>query len=736
MTKISLLPLLGSEQIDGSETAPVIKGGVNYRASLLSLIWALAKPSIDQAAASAGNAASYAAVAESWVSYAAKAEHERAIALYRAFAHTTSAQAVSIVSTGDSTNFGVGQNQTISQVMGMLMPTCTFVKTGVAGRTSPQILAIVNGTTVIDVPETATQRGNHHLGCTIGTNNVNDAVAATGVWGNMPALLADMKAIRDCLTGGAKFINVMLAEIQGCGPGEQLGADFAWLNRQGRRAVADGGLGAYWLDSRILAFVGAARSGPDRYVTEVLGKSLPPSMRGDGTNGAVQVVPNGAPIQTFTVAPTDLTPFEEGQVIFVGANGTSGDFSRKLTLAGVAAWRALDVKHINEFYLIHPARKMKQMLEVINNVAGAPPVMAEWSFRCAQDVAAGTVVATIPILTSVSSMVGKIEIVAGDPHGCWAVSNSGKVTRTNSGTLVRQNRPVHLLARVSSTGINPVHSYSWIVAYVGRPSIDTVPRPITITLPGIALVGRASGTGLAVSRKASFAFKVKPSNIAAQQYFINFAPVTTSSGGTSGRFQVRINAGRPEIYITNAAGTQIARCYPKSSGSGGYVMANGVADTIFGSIDLDAGTVQLYHGDTVFDFSINGSLVMTAADIDWPRMAPGALALNGPSLNPNVAVSGASQFLGDFWGAAVWPGTFIDWSVQANRRVHMNADGSCPAGAFRSATAGVVPYAGGWAGDICDLMWGDNDYTDAGGPGTAGWTVSGNARNLTQNYAG
>jgi len=53
MSKISLLPVLDTQDVDGTETLPVIKGGENRQVAASPLIEALAQPSLDKAANSA-----------------------------------------------------------------------------------------------------------------------------------------------------------------------------------------------------------------------------------------------------------------------------------------------------------------------------------------------------------------------------------------------------------------------------------------------------------------------------------------------------------------------------------------------------------------------------------------------------------------------------------------------------------------------------------------------------------
>lgn len=735
MAKISELAPI--EAIDGTETVPIVKDGVTGRASLSSLILGSLAPAVELAENAAALAAGYASSTEANLTVARDVEHERALDLWQAFTFPAFATNASYNlfndSTGTGTNWSNMAGYTTPKTMFETLRTGTATVTvrGVSGQSSTEMKTLQFD------PLSA---GNKALTAIVHTIGLNDTLT-TG------AYFSKNFAASDITLGNVRAVQQGVRDAGGLGAvvfappteikrhaGFSFAADYRYYRRKARRNYADGGVGPYFVDTPRLFEATAQRSGPDRYALDFHRLDMVPSLCG-GTNTGNQIVPNARlPILSFATDPA-TGGYEMGQVIFVGT-AQSGDWKRLENVAGVPSWVTCNVKHFNEFAGLANMRRAHQLIAVLEG--RGPPVMTFWQCPAAQDVAAGATIATIPIASNSAqavSTVGKVEIVAGDPQGCFAISNGGVLARTTRGALVR-NQTMKLLVRTWGSGMIPTYTLSWVDVFITEPGTDHVPRPITIVAPGVRFVGM-EGNQIAPTRKFAFAMGLSFAEIASNPYLLSFtSEAAPAGGGSAARCYLQLVGGsaRPQFYIYNTAGTAIlnaqAVAYNHASGLGRTVSLN-TRYTLFGGVDLTNGTVQLYLSDVDFKFSGgNASLTYTNEDIDWNEMLPGFLAL----LGPNVNNASSFPFTGKFYGCAWWD-DFIDWSILANRRVYMNADGSHTSGAFRAAVDGKTPKFA-IVGDKPKLEFGDPGYTDGGGPTKLSWTVSGLLGSMAQDLAG
>lgn len=723
MAKISLLPAAGP--LTGAETMPIVQDDETKQArfsDVLAVIEAEGDVQVVRVGAVADLAVLAAASAGSLAASARRIEYERVVATWRAATYAGSNSTQSYLLNGDSTGVGVANSTgfTPRTVFLLYASTAAITSIAVAGTASQEQRATWEALAAGDKSKTL-------FTYTPGLNNtLPQGVYFSRTFASSDQIVTDLRAVTAAMTGGAEQYVAMCPENVSQMGGFSFSADYQFYLRRARRSYGSGGLGPNFVNTRRLMFAAAQRSGPDRYVTEVHRHTLPPSFRGDGSGN--EVLANSATIQSFTASPA-TAGYEEGQVIFVGT-GTAGGLKR---LTG-GAWTDLDGKHVNEFAAALAAQRMWQLDDVRRGVAGAPPVMEDWDFPVAQNVAAGTVLATIPIKTNAGAgiKVSKIELF-GEGAECFNASNGGVVTRSRRGTVPR-GRVLNLLARVWGTGINPPSSWSWVDAYVTEPSTDLTPRPIAIPATGCRFVGM-EGHGTASSRALSLAIGLKPAVTANGTYLMAFVEGSRPSGASAVGINVYLSwdaNGRPNLTIANASGAQIGRLQPKSTGFGGVVMAAGTVATLLLSIDLQnnlkTGYIVNAAGDNVLTFDGTGGSVYVRVDDDipWAAMMPSFLGLVGPNTNE----ASANCFHGDFYG--LWMATgYVDWSVAGNRRQHVNADGTFPSGAFRGATAGVNPLFS-IVGDIPKHLFGDPGYTDAGGPSLLSYTASGMLGTYTQ----
>lgn len=481
------------------------------------------------------------------------------------------------------------------------------------------------------------------------------------------------------------FFDLAPPESNGSGPGSNIGADHAYHRRDmiqayGRRAN---------FYARTLRLMRELES-PSAANADALAISLgviPYSCRGYPTVSG-DFADGDPAITSQTSAPTIGSAGTNGALIWATAVNT-------MYRCGAGGWQTLDVKHQGRYGNTRYALIRRDM-HAASEGSGAPFVVP-MEMRCPIDAGAGTVVGQLAYTgTATSFSLGNLD---GTLNTQFAVSASGQITRTGTGTLTDG---VQTLVVAASNANGTL--YSALDIYVTRASSATAPT--MRTLSGAISVASRWAHGMADGTVVSFALWFQASSPSGtQQTLISLTRQTNTPLQlfilANGQLRILSTPSGASQSIVNTSGVSLGTNTPR---------------WLFGTINTATGATVLYLGDSAVTTSgtLNtGTLLLSDCNpIFLASSARNQLLEPGSPL-----LGGGVGFIG-LWDAD------CGWATQANRRVLMDASGNPVARTPYAAVNGAVPKLELW-GSKGDWLFGTPDGSNGRQTMSTDWLAIG-----------
>jgi hypothetical protein len=598
------------------------------------------------------------------------------------------------IGVGDSTTFGVGAVNDVSEWCALLRGTATSTipvtwhgggtnftprntvgNSGVSGNTSTQLLGLAqtNLAPGANPGEAASMNAIWSLG-------INDYTLGDRAW--TTTLKTNFATYSGLLTGQPMLSNGPIPEM-GDQPASIYGSDIRYnqLDMRDTYGNRSSDLGRMLRHYRELAG-GMAAGTANRIALDFEDVAL--DYRQDGATTAYTALTTDVAPQTGTALPA-LT-FDEGTYFY---NTTSGQWYRKRGANGAGSWSALEAnpKHFvpNGYQAI--ARINADYMAAQNGTGPAQPLPDR--FRVASDIASGAAVGTMRAMGTVTAW-GIQSDYAGTFAAEVAIDAGGKITRTGTGSLT-PGRKTYVVCARSALGVLSCP----IDIYTGAASTVTIPPNRVIPSPGIT-VGSRMANGIADGTKLSMVFMITP-NVASGQGYLVYA-----QAGARSIFNVLLNnSGFFRASLYDAGGTIIGST-PTISLSGVNV-AGATPICIAMSVDIGAGLSSLYWTTSTGEVNhtasmpaLTGLAAMTLSAGNWSFLSAGAA--------PSPLHALTNPYFGGF--RRLWlVDDYIDFTVAANRRVLYDATGNALAAAPYAPIAGIAPKFDIWGG-VGDLAWG------------------------------
>lgn len=520
------------------------------------------------------------------------------------------------------------------------------------------------------------------------SGSINDYAAAPvdREWAWSGSTKANMDAMQALLTDGATFF---IFHVWSDNASQGL-ADVEYHVRAMRAAY-----GARFIDVRaeMVADVRyAGQTGPDDYgrrrlimpISTFAGYGLTARNRNFGT---IRSYNTGSPV------PAD---YSDGQILDNQFNDT---WAVKVGAAGSGTITSpLDTKHPGEWGHRLMDQLATDLINALNNRA-APFIPSGHKALIPSNIAAKSVCMTLPSIGSLARVV-RADIIAGDDDGLFGIDRETLAVRRSSyGTLTEGFRP--LVVEIEDSDGNTRQSDAHL--YVGMPSTQVTPRFITMSAP----VHCSGMTGNDVPSGTAFSLVIrgKLADRANLVYLLN-----AGTGGDSSRLYVKVETdGTLSLLGYDAAGTiivnQKTQVQAQATAQGKpfrSIPSGNVEFTLFLNIDWAAGAVVAYINDDRFNWGSTGTTSGTATvggvfsgdKVNWDY---GYLVTPRGVETANQGMTNGGGF--GFYAHRTASDGGIDWSVDANRRLFMNANGTAAynAGA-RPEVAGkawnMVPFNG------------------------------------------
>ena len=412
---------------------------------------------------------------------------------------------------------------------------------------------------------------------------------------------------------------------------------------------------------------------------------IPYSYRGNSAN--TDIANYDAVWITNAGIPNGTTPglaYAEGTICWDSTNLKS---YVKLGASGAGSWTGIDIKHLSKWGNIAIARMAADIAAAIEGIG--PPFVCPARFRVAADAAASAVVGQV-VYTGTANAFG-LRDYADNPVTTFAISPTGQITRTASGTLTEG---ITELVGTVKNG-NGVLTFP-VDIYVARASTVTAPPTRTIASPGISVTAR-DAHGMADGTKFSGAIRINPSSLAAGPTILQL--IRAAAPTTALLFKIS-SSGVVQVQVWNSSNTQIGAL---NFGGAGTTITTGSPFNILFAIDSAGGTKIGYVNETAATISAS----LSAGTIPLADTNPIMLAGAGPRelYNGGVAYLGGIDYM-------MFVDDYIDWTVAANRRA-LFGSGSPFTPATRTpyaaiGTSGISPRFEQWGG-IGDWMWGSPD---------------------------
>lgn len=557
---------------------------------------------------------------------------------------------------------------------------------GVSGINSAGLLA--NMTTLNNGANSAEMARPTIIGGNV--NDSNGTLAGYAIdWPTQVKTNTEAGAALPVLAGSGKSVYYLLDDAQGsfCN-GARNGADHVYFRRTMRAAhgnkVID--LNSY-LRHKVL---GTSATGPDRIWAEQFG-SVPVSLRANIS--ALNIPYNDAAPVTSTIAPSNTTDlnYDPGQ-IWISITTGSATLYQKVSAngqTGSPTWASFDDQHFS-------ARGGDTIALLFDDVTMAnggagPPYVDCHEFVITKDIASAATVGQLVYVGTATAFY--LTDTAGAAQTAYAISNTGLITRTASGSLSEG---------VTALMVTAVNSYGVLTSYVDitvkAASTVTAPTFYNIASPGIIIGGRQAHP---IANDKGFWWVFHGSmSLAQASYFMSFL---NALGVTNVRMNFEcLTTGRLSGSIVDASNVLVLNY--GSPTVGGIRLPDATRFCLMFSATTDTlGTLSCYLGDTSFMTGTGQTFtVVPNTVLPFQSMYPQYLGGSAPA--QGALASAAHLFFGDLALFAFGSG-FIDWSVQANRRAFIDGSGN-PAVRTRFdpvASTGLSPAHEIW-GD--DLLWG------------------------------
>ena len=375
--------------------------------------------------------------------------------------------------------------------------------------------------------------------------------------------------------------------------------------------------------------------------------------------------------------PSDLN-YAEGQIYW---NTTARNIWRKLGASGSGSWELADTKHFSKWGNAVIARLAGDI--ALAEEGNGPPVSPPVRLPVAADAANGAVVGQLPVIGTMTGCV--LRTYDDQPVTDFAISASGEITKNTASALTEgETRLVAVKQNEHGALASPVD------IFVTRPSTVTAPVLRTISAPDVSMGGRAAH-GMVDGKKISGAVYFQTSAIGAIQQLVLF----NKTGNPTQPFSVQISStGNTRILASDSANTLIANL-----NLGTHKIVAGTPYWMLFAFDFATGDrcVYLTENPQTVPSITNGSNIPFAAST--PRF------LNGAGVEEYY--DGTYPFTGDI-GALVLVDDYIDWTVEANRRLLFDTNGDPVSRTPFAAIGGVTPRFEMWGG-VGDWLWGTPD---------------------------
>jgi hypothetical protein len=376
-----------------------------------------------------------------------------------------------------------------------------------------------------------------------------------------------------------------------------------------------------------------------------------------------------------SVAPSNTTDlaYDDG-TLWYHNNGSSPVMYRKTGANGAGGWAASDLKHFGRVGYGKIAQIDMDIASAMEGVG--PPYAAPYEMRCPIDAAPGATIGTVSIIGTPS--VAGLYDYSGNLSTLFTISTTGVITRTATGTLTDGVTEL-VLALTRNIGGTDRTLHSPVDIYITRAS-GSVPAIRTIASPGVNINSRANH-GLVNTTAFSLAMYLRVDTLASgPTLMIENRNSNLASSPTSPPTPINITltaGGQPRVTVTDTTNTVIANSLIASGAS----FTAGTAAWMFLAIDF-AGNVRLiYNNDTAGTLGAVTSGIVPMSDGLF-NFLMGA--------GPNQYYDGVSPLVGGIGYIGLWDG-FVDWSVAANRRMLLKADGTPEARTPYAAIGGLAP---------------------------------------------
>jgi hypothetical protein len=548
---------------------------------------------------------------------------------------------------------------------------------GLSGQNTTTITGSITGNTTSYASENA--RTTFYMG------SVNDYNTAVAGWArDWPAQVkANTATAAAAITGSEGLWSFLTVPENNCQAGMRYGADhrFHFLDMaaaRGRKVVDVN----RWLRMK-RKLDGITPGTADDWAVNVMGH-VPYSYRGgtldfDGTVDLPWIASGTAS------APTDLNQ-PEGTI---GYN-TAGTTYRKFGAPGAGSWTAVDIKHFSKTGYAAIARLAGDVAAAIEGIG--PPFVPPARFRCAADVASGTVVGQVLPTGTVTQYA--LRNYDDTPVTAFAIDASGSVSRTATGSLTEGVTGIVVMAKNANGALA-----SPLDIFVSRATTVTKPQMRTIASPGITMSGR-DAHGMADGQQVSGAMWITTPPSGTQSYYVDLTRSTNPVTYPTTPFALSINSsGLLQIMVYDNT------CTTSSSNPTYRASATVSPNTTYWiawSLDISTNTFTVYLNETKATISVLG-FNTPGGTINLSDANPLFLA----SSSAKESYNGQYNHVGNI-GFFMFTDGLIDWTNAANRRLLYNIDATAATRTPYAAIGGVTPRFELWGG-AGDWLWGSPD---------------------------
>lgn len=627
MAKISELPVAGP--LTGAEPIMVVQDGAAKLSTIGAVVSEAAQPFIDLAADEADRAdlAADAAAAEAakLAQQQAQADWDVAQRMRSLFVPPAWNPTRVIRPVGNSLSANVGSTIQFSAAMAELVaagaanPIGANIQVG-AGTNMATMLAYVTANT------DATSRAQDWI--------VTDPITVGGTSLVDGSALADFEAIKALQTGGAESV-LMAVSAPNDGWGGTSGP--SGNSRYFFEAAQAKSYSADVMDVRqhMIDWY-SSRTGIDALLASWNEK--PTSMMGLAT-------PVDLPVTSFDAVTEDPKTLDHynGEVIY------DSNLARHRLYVHVGAFGAgtnpeLDGQH-------PPAAGRRVQARLVRDwdqgrQGYAPFIPPGRRFRTTENVAAGTVIGTVRTKGTADSL----EIVAGDPLGSFSLRNIGggafQIVRSNTGSGIRQGEHKLLINAVKGAYQRP----EFVRVMVMGPSGARVPTPIAFN-KRFEVKGITGNLGSI--KKFSMALRIWLDTLAASYFFY-------LKGAGNNDLYLWVNSdGQLQMNAHDAANALVVNAKSQSSFYQTPIAAGAWMNILFAADwENDLYNARLNGANLSFAGTSSSN-----ASINSPVDLTACTPIFGATQAPLGFWPGAGTWTGKVQMAAMWPGTYIDWSV-------------------------------------------------------------------------